>query len=71
MPATTDKRIIYIPDFNALKMEADVVPSFEVCEHLADSELDEFLLSTERNLKSNGRLIVSVPIMIGCAVIAK
>jgi SAM-dependent methyltransferase len=71
MPAAADPRIRYVPDFGALELEADLITAFEVCEHLLDGEPEQFLLDAGRSLKSGGKLIISVPIMIGGALILK
>jgi SAM-dependent methyltransferase len=71
MPPATDPRIHYVPDFPALRLEADLITAFEVCEHLLDDEPEKFLADAERSLKASGKLIVSVPIMIGGALLMK
>jgi SAM-dependent methyltransferase len=71
MPPASDPRIHYVPDFDTLKLEADLITAFEVCEHLLDGETEQFLCDAERCLKPGGNLIVSVPIMIGGALILK
>jgi 2-polyprenyl-3-methyl-5-hydroxy-6-metoxy-1,4-benzoquinol methylase len=50
---------------------ADVVTAFEVCEHLTERELEDFLDGADRVLTDSGLLIISVPIMDGPVVIAK
>ena len=49
----------------------DVVTAFEVCEHLNDTQLNEFLRNAHRVLSETGALIVSVPIMFGPIVLLK
>jgi SAM-dependent methyltransferase len=49
----------------------DVICAFEVCEHMHESEIREFLLDSSRTLRPTGRLIVSVPIMYGALVAPK
>lgn len=71
MPALADSRIRYIPDFESLNLEADLITAFEVCEHLTDAETEQFLLDAQRSIKIDGRLVISVPIMIGGALILK
>ena len=62
----------YVRDFAAIEDgTVDVVTALEVCEHLSDTELAEFLDGTSRVLREDGRLIVSVPVMAGPAVLAK
>ena len=71
MPAATDPRIRYVPDFATLNQEADLITAFEVCEHLLDDEPEKFLFDAGCSLKAGGKLIISVPIMIGGALILK
>lgn len=71
MPPAADPRIRYVPDFEALNLQADLITAFEVCEHLLDGEAEQFLRDAGRHLKADGRLIISVPIMIGAALILK
>lgn len=49
----------------------DMFTILEVCEHLTDSETEEFIEFAAKVLSPNGRLLVSVPIEIGPAVLAK
>jgi 2-polyprenyl-3-methyl-5-hydroxy-6-metoxy-1,4-benzoquinol methylase len=49
----------------------DILTSLEVCEHLTDAELQEFIDLAVKVLTPKGRLLVSVPIEIGPAVLAK
>lgn len=49
----------------------DVITAFEVCEHLYEAEIHEFLKQTIRLLKCEGKVIISVPIMYGLALIPK
>jgi hypothetical protein len=71
MPPNADPRIRYIPNFELFKLEADLVSAFEVCEHLTDDETENFLFGARRGLKEGATLIISVPIMIGGALILK
>jgi SAM-dependent methyltransferase len=71
MPPAADPRIHYVPDFETLRQEADLITSFEVCEHLTDDDAEQFLSHAARFLKPGGKLIISVPIMIGGALILK
>lgn len=71
MPPANDSRIHYVPNFKSLKLEPDLVSAFEVCEHLTDAETDEFLSNVQYSIKADGKLIISVPIMIGGALILK
>ena len=48
--------------------KADVISAFEVCEHLYDRELSDFLEGCQRILRPDGHLVLSVPIMQGMAV---
>ncbi|AFZ34377.1 Methyltransferase type 11 [Stanieria cyanosphaera PCC 7437] len=56
---------------NLQSSSLDVITAFEVCEHLYDYELHEFLQQTKRLLKPEGTVIISVPIMYGFALIPK
>jgi hypothetical protein len=48
-----------------------ILTCLEVCEHLTDSETQEFIDFAMNVLAPNGRLLVSVPIMMGPAVLLK
>lgn len=48
-----------------------IVTCLEVCEHLTDSETQEFIDFALKVLAPNGKLLVSVPIMTGPAVLLK
>lgn len=48
-----------------------ILTCLEVCEHLTDSEMQEFVDFAKNVLAPNGRLLVSVPIMTGPAVLLK
>ena len=62
----------FLPDLAALDVcSQDVVAAFEVCEHLTDDEMGEFLAGAFRVLRESGKLILSVPIMFGLAIIPK
>jgi len=71
MPSANDPRIHYIPNLASLKLEADLISAFEVCEHLTDAETEQFLGSAQHSIKIDGKLIISVPIMIGGALVLK
>jgi 2-polyprenyl-3-methyl-5-hydroxy-6-metoxy-1,4-benzoquinol methylase len=71
MPHTIDSRIHYVPNLETLGLEADLISAFEVCEHLTDAEIEQFLSDAHQSIRTNGRLIISVPIMIGGALILK
>jgi 2-polyprenyl-3-methyl-5-hydroxy-6-metoxy-1,4-benzoquinol methylase len=65
-----DYRIV--SDVNEFDAESvDILTSLEVCEHLTDAELQEFIDLGRKVLTPEGRLLVSVPIEIGPAVLAK
>jgi hypothetical protein len=68
MPPATDSRIHYIPNFESLNLNPDVISAFEVCEHLTDTETEQFLSNAQHSVKAHGKLIVSVPIMLGGAL---
>ena len=62
----------YIRDLAELEPgSADLIGAFEVCEHLYEPELQEFLSQSARALGAGGRLIVSIPITLGAAAVAK
>ncbi len=71
MPAASDPRIHYIPDFDKLTVSPDLITAFETCEHLSDADAVRFLSNARDALKPAGKLIVSVPIMIGGALLMK
>lgn len=71
MPPTTDPRIHYILNFESLNLNPDVISAFEVCEHLTDSETEQFISNSQHFIKAHGKLIVSVPIMVGGALLLK
>ena len=71
MPPSTDSRIHYIPNFESLKLDADLITAFEVCEHLTDAETERFLSNAQHFIKTDRKLIISVPIMIGGSLILK
>jgi len=66
-----DSRIHYVANFESLELEADWISAFEVCEHLTDAEIEQFLSNARAALNSHGKLVVSVPIMVGGALIFK
>jgi 2-polyprenyl-3-methyl-5-hydroxy-6-metoxy-1,4-benzoquinol methylase len=49
----------------------DVVTCLEVCEHLSPSEMEEFVEFAIKIMRTNARLLVSVPIMVGPALLLK
>ncbi|MGO4715646.1 class I SAM-dependent methyltransferase [Bradyrhizobium sp. 2TAF24] len=71
MPPAGDARLHYVREFAALPARPDVISAFEVCEHLSDVEISRFLWEAWEALNSDGRLIVSVPIMVGGALLLK
>lgn len=71
MPPAPDPQIHYIPNFESLKSQVDLICAFEVCEHLSDAELERFLSNARHALKVGAKLIISVPIMMGSALVLK
>lgn len=72
MPPAPDPRLHYAPAMAAIAArKVDLVTAFEVCEHLGDDDLDDFLSRTAGLLQLGGFLIVSVPIVIGPVVVLK
>ena len=49
----------------------DVITSLEVCEHLDDAATARFVRFIAEKLKPDGKVLVTVPIMIGPAVLVK
>lgn len=49
----------------------DVICAFEVCEHMHESEIHDFLRDSSRTLRPNGCLLISAPIMYGALVAPK
>lgn len=59
-------------DLDAVPDESlDVITSLEVCEHLDDEATARFARFIEEKLKPDGKALVTVPIMIGPAVLIK
>ena len=67
IPGNIYKTLEEIPNEN----KYDLITIFEVIEHLTDQELFDFLEFSKKNLNTNGLILVSVPIMIGPAIILK
>lgn len=62
----------FVPSFAAIGDYCqDVVTAFEVCEHLYDDELREFVGESFRVLHKAGKLIISVPVTYGPIVLLK
>jgi SAM-dependent methyltransferase len=49
----------------------DVISALEVCEHLPDQQLLQFIDEVRRVLRPGGRLVVSVPVVMGPVVLLK
>lgn len=59
-------------DLEAVADESlDVITSLEVCEHLDDEATARFVQFIDEKLKPTGKVLVTVPIMIGPAVLVK
>ena len=59
-------------DLESVQNESlDVITSLEVCEHLDDEATARFVRFIEEKLKPDGKALVTVPIMIGPAVLVK
>jgi 2-polyprenyl-3-methyl-5-hydroxy-6-metoxy-1,4-benzoquinol methylase len=63
-------RIVSDPDEIAAG-SVDVVTSLEVCEHLTDPEMEEFVDFTVKVMSPGARLLVTVPIMLGPTLLVK
>jgi SAM-dependent methyltransferase len=64
--------IDYVSSLTELRAASvDVITAFEVCEHLDEHELEQLMQDAARVMKPDAKLIVSVPIMYGAAVIPK
>src|SRR5215471_17019192 len=57
--------IPYVASLDALNRQFDCIACLEVLEHLPDSQIDSFFQDVQRLLKPNGKVIISVPVMIG------
>lgn len=68
MPRSPDKRIDYIDRLEQVSEKIDVISAFECCEHLLEDDLENFLINASNALENGGRLIISVPIMLGLAL---
>ena len=55
-----------VPDFSL-----DLITCLEVCEHLDESETNEFINFIGKKLKSGGKCIISSPIMFGPVLLLK
>ncbi len=71
MLQSQDSRIAYVSGLRELPCKLDMLVSFETSEHLTDSELENFLNEGAGALNDNGKLILSVPIMMGAALLLK
>ncbi|ABS63535.1 Methyltransferase type 11 [Parvibaculum lavamentivorans DS-1] len=49
----------------------DLVTAFEVLEHLLPEDIGKFVTLTKDTIKADGRVIISVPIMLGPVLIPK
>lgn len=60
-------------EFSSVEAEGpfDVITLFETIEHLTDAEIDDFLQRADRLLSDRGKVLLSAPIEIGPAVLAK
>ena len=68
MAASTDARIAYSPTLSSFAPGSiDLITALETCEHLTDDELRAFIADARAVLAANGKLVVSVPIMVGSA----
>lgn len=63
-------RIVSDPD-DIAPQSVDVVTSLEVCEHLTDRELEEFIDFAVKVMSAGARLLVTVPIMMGPTLLVK
>ena len=64
--------ITYVPDLPTLEAGSlDVISAFEVCEHMYENEIRDFLVQSSQILTPQGKLILSVPVMYGAAAIPK
>jgi hypothetical protein len=64
--------ITYVPDLAALEPHSlDVISAFEVCEHMYEHEIRDFLGHCRKTLAVDGKMIISVPIMYGAATLPK
>jgi SAM-dependent methyltransferase len=62
----------YVPDLTTLEPRSlNVISAFEVCEHMYEREIREFLGNCRKTLATDGKLIISVPVMYGAATVPK
>jgi hypothetical protein len=62
----------YVPTLDSLSASSvDIVSAFEVCEHMYEGEIREFLTDCSNVLSQRGKLILSVPVMYGAAAVPK
>jgi SAM-dependent methyltransferase len=66
------ERVEFVPTIDSLEASSvDVVSAFEVCEHMYEEEIREFLQDCRTVLSDRGKLILSVPVMYGAAAVPK
>jgi SAM-dependent methyltransferase len=64
--------ITYVPDLASLEFHSlNVISAFEVCEHMYEHEIRDFLAHCRKILVPDGKLIISVPVMYGAAAVPK
>jgi SAM-dependent methyltransferase len=64
--------ITYVPDLASLEFRSlNVISAFEVCEHMYEHEIRDFLAHCRKILVPDGKLIISVPVMYGAAAVPK
>lgn len=69
---TSKYDIEYVTSIDSIESDTvDVLCAFEVIEHLTDNSFTEFIRQAQRICKPDGRLIISVPIMLGLALPVK
>jgi SAM-dependent methyltransferase len=64
MDKSPDPAIEYRSDLAAIR-GADLVTCFEVIEHLLGNEVETFLADARQAIRPEGRVVISVPIMVG------
>jgi SAM-dependent methyltransferase len=63
---------VIVSDLAAIPDRAvEMITCLEVCEHLENSELNDFMNFIRTKLRPNGWLLVTVPVMIGPSVLVK
>ena len=70
MPKSPDPAIEYRSSLADVR-DVDLVTCFEVIEHLLGDETETFLAEAHQAIRQEGRVVISVPIMVGPVLLLK